>query len=148
MHAQLIIFMQLEIDIDFDGKLRPQTLRGNWCLCDEHRNIPYSTSTFLQLWRQNYRALPNEVTDSPTTNSDHDDDHMKDKNETRCLGCGDIDDEENFLLCDNTEGDGQCSYGAHIYCLNPPLFSLPAKEELWYCPSCDTKSLLLFPLIF
>jgi len=38
-------------------------------------------------------------------------------------------DAAKILLCD------ECERGFHIYCLNPPLESIPDIDE-WYCPSC------------
>ena len=46
-----------------------------------------------------------------------------------CLGCGKKDDEPNFLLCD------VCDYGAHFYCLDPPLAEVPIDN--WICPKCS-----------
>lgn len=39
-----------------------------------------------------------------------------------------MNDEDNLLLCDG------CDKGYHIYCLDPPLKSIPSGD--WFCPSC------------
>lgn len=37
-----------------------------------------------------------------------------------------MDDGSNMLECDN------CLEGFHMYCLNPPLTTIP--DDKWYCP--------------
>lgn len=48
---------------------------------------------------------------------------------THCEICGSTDNEERMLLCDG------CDLGFHLYCLTPPLDSVPAGY--WYCNDCD-----------
>lgn len=45
-----------------------------------------------------------------------------------CEVCGRDDDERQMLLCDG------CEEGYHIYCLDPPLNSVPKID--WYCTKC------------
>ncbi|XP_053319571.1 E3 ubiquitin-protein ligase UHRF1 [Spea bombifrons] len=46
-----------------------------------------------------------------------------------CHICGGKQDPEKQLLCD------ECDMAFHIYCLSPPLSSIPQDED-WYCPDC------------
>ncbi|KAM4709156.1 E3 ubiquitin-protein ligase UHRF1-like isoform 1-T2 [Discoglossus pictus] len=46
-----------------------------------------------------------------------------------CYVCGGKQDPEKQLMCD------ECDMAFHIYCLNPPLSSIPQDED-WYCPEC------------
>ncbi|KAI5965687.1 uncharacterized protein KGF55_001049 [Candida pseudojiufengensis] len=48
--------------------------------------------------------------------------------EDNCLICGDNDDPEETLLCDN------CDNAYHMKCLNPPLKQIPVTN--WYCDKC------------
>jgi hypothetical protein len=41
------------------------------------------------------------------------------------------DDDEKLIICD------ECNKGFHIYCLKPPLLSIP--EESFFCESCTMK---------
>uniref|UniRef100_A0A3P9A3B0 E3 ubiquitin-protein ligase UHRF n=1 Tax=Esox lucius TaxID=8010 RepID=A0A3P9A3B0_ESOLU len=50
-----------------------------------------------------------------------------------CHVCGVKQDPDKQLLCD------ECDMAFHIYCLNPPLTSLPDDDD-WYCPECRTDS--------
>ena len=47
-----------------------------------------------------------------------------------CVVCERPDDEANMLVCD-------CKRGYHIYCLTPPLDSVPEGD--WHCPHCVKK---------
>lgn len=49
-----------------------------------------------------------------------------------CELCGGGEDNESMLLCD------RCSCGFHLYCLSPPLHSVPAGE--WFCTQCLRES--------
>ncbi|XP_036873957.2 E3 ubiquitin-protein ligase UHRF1 isoform X2 [Manis javanica] len=46
-----------------------------------------------------------------------------------CHLCGGKQDPDKQLMCD------ECDMAFHIYCLHPPLSSIPADNE-WYCPEC------------
>uniref|UniRef100_A0A8C6JT19 E3 ubiquitin-protein ligase UHRF n=1 Tax=Melopsittacus undulatus TaxID=13146 RepID=A0A8C6JT19_MELUD len=46
-----------------------------------------------------------------------------------CHICGGKQDPEKQLMCD------ECDMAFHIYCLDPPLSSIPDDED-WYCPEC------------
>uniref|UniRef100_A0A8C8RYH5 E3 ubiquitin-protein ligase UHRF n=1 Tax=Pelusios castaneus TaxID=367368 RepID=A0A8C8RYH5_9SAUR len=46
-----------------------------------------------------------------------------------CHVCGGKQDPDKQLMCD------ECDMAFHIYCLNPPLSSIPDDED-WYCPEC------------
>jgi hypothetical protein len=48
-----------------------------------------------------------------------------------CAVCSRPDDEARMLVCD-------CKKGYHIYCLSPPLASVP--EGKWHCPACVKKA--------
>ncbi|XP_027524045.1 E3 ubiquitin-protein ligase UHRF2-like [Corapipo altera] len=50
-----------------------------------------------------------------------------------CYLCGGKQDAHMQLLCD------ECNMVYHIYCLNPPLSTIPEDED-WYCPSCKNDS--------
>ncbi|XP_075067919.1 E3 ubiquitin-protein ligase UHRF1-like [Mixophyes fleayi] len=61
--------------------------------------------------------------------------HCKDNPKTKCRMCachvcGGKQDPGKQLLCD------ECDMAFHMYCLNPPLSSLPQDDEDWYCPDC------------
>jgi len=49
-----------------------------------------------------------------------------------CSVCNSPEDEDVMLLCDG------CGMGFHIYCLEPPLLSVP-EDEVWVCPTCVGK---------
>jgi len=51
-----------------------------------------------------------------------------------CSVCGSPEDEEVMLICDG------CFRGHHIYCLQPPLASVPT-EEVWLCDECKQQGL-------
>ncbi|KAM4027113.1 E3 ubiquitin-protein ligase UHRF1-like [Anomaloglossus baeobatrachus] len=55
-----------------------------------------------------------------------------------CHVCGGKQDPGEQLLCD------ECNMAFHIYCLDPPLTSLPQDDEDWYCPECrnDTSEVV------
>ncbi|KAK1152557.1 E3 ubiquitin-protein ligase UHRF1 [Acipenser oxyrinchus oxyrinchus] len=46
-----------------------------------------------------------------------------------CHVCGVKQDPDKQLLCD------ECDQAFHMYCLDPPLTSIPDDED-WYCPNC------------
>ncbi|KAM5237840.1 LOW QUALITY PROTEIN: E3 ubiquitin-protein ligase UHRF1 [Ctenodactylus gundi] len=46
-----------------------------------------------------------------------------------CHLCGGREAPEKQLMCD------ECDMAYHLYCLDPPLSSVPSEEE-WYCPDC------------
>ena len=48
-----------------------------------------------------------------------------------CADCGRADNEDKILLCD------LCDKGWHMFCLRPPLKSIPKGE--WYCPDCAAR---------
>ncbi|TRY97138.1 hypothetical protein DNTS_032791, partial [Danionella cerebrum] len=50
-----------------------------------------------------------------------------------CCVCGGKQDAHMQLLCD------ECNMAFHIYCLNPPLSTIPEDED-WYCPTCKNDS--------
>ena len=52
----------------------------------------------------------------------------------RCEVCSDERDDTHMLVCDS------CNKGYHLYCLSPPVFSIP--EGSWYCGNCggDTQT--------
>ncbi|XP_072309172.1 E3 ubiquitin-protein ligase UHRF2-like isoform X2 [Eucyclogobius newberryi] len=54
-----------------------------------------------------------------------------------CCVCGGKQDAHMQLLCD------ECNMAFHIYCLNPPLSTIPDDED-WYCPTCknDTNEVI------
>lgn len=53
-------------------------------------------------------------------------------NDTGCLICGNDDDHNNLMLCEG------CNDEYHIYCLDPPLASVPHDD--WYCGKCTAKT--------
>lgn len=50
---------------------------------------------------------------------------------THCEICGSTDNEDRMLLCDG------CDLGFHLYCISPPLDSVPVGY--WYCNDCDDR---------
>ncbi|KAJ2212498.1 hypothetical protein IW140_005506 [Coemansia sp. RSA 1813] len=46
----------------------------------------------------------------------------------QCEVCKSGEDDESMLICDG------CDRGFHMYCLNPPLSSIPRND--WYCDAC------------
>ncbi|XP_037548346.1 E3 ubiquitin-protein ligase UHRF2 [Nematolebias whitei] len=50
-----------------------------------------------------------------------------------CCVCGGKQDAHMQLLCD------ECNMAFHIYCLNPPLTTIPDDED-WYCPTCKNDT--------
>ncbi|XP_053724816.1 E3 ubiquitin-protein ligase UHRF1-like isoform X1 [Synchiropus splendidus] len=50
-----------------------------------------------------------------------------------CCVCGGKQDAHMQLLCD------ECNMAFHIYCLNPPLSTIPEDED-WYCPTCKNDT--------
>ncbi|XP_073438122.1 E3 ubiquitin-protein ligase UHRF1-like [Dendrobates tinctorius] len=70
--------------------------------------------------------------------------HCKDNPRVKCRMCachvcGGKQDPGEQLMCD------ECDMAFHIYCLDPPLSSLPQDDEDWYCPECrnDTSEVVL-----
>uniref|UniRef100_A0A671UE37 E3 ubiquitin-protein ligase UHRF n=1 Tax=Sparus aurata TaxID=8175 RepID=A0A671UE37_SPAAU len=65
------------------------------------------------------------------------DDPKKNCQWCNCHSCGIKQDPDKQLLCD------ECDMAYHIYCLNPPLTSIPEDED-WYCPGCrnDTSEVV------
>ena len=55
-------------------------------------------------------------------------DSESDSESENCVICGDNDDPQETLLCDN------CDHAFHMKCLNPPLSQIPATN--WYCDKC------------
>ncbi|TYZ57164.1 hypothetical protein PybrP1_012293 [[Pythium] brassicae (nom. inval.)] len=53
--------------------------------------------------------------------------------EDQCRVCRRMDGTDSMLLCDS------CDAAYHIYCLTPPLASIPAGN--WFCPRCPLKRL-------
>jgi len=63
-------------------------------------------------------------------NCDHcKDDVNKSCKHCSCHECGEKDEPEKTLMCD------ECDNAYHMRCLNPPLTTLPEDDE-WYCPLC------------
>lgn len=61
----------------------------------------------------------------------------KDNPSVKCKHCGckvcfGKDDWSKLLICD------ECESEYHIYCLNPPLETVP-KDSEWYCPACKVN---------
>ena len=54
--------------------------------------------------------------------------------DTACEVCRGTDD-VNMLLCDGY----LCDRGYHCCCLKPPLLTLPAEHEKWFCPQCESR---------
>ncbi|KAJ3605190.1 hypothetical protein NHX12_027240 [Muraenolepis orangiensis] len=54
-----------------------------------------------------------------------------------CCVCGGKQDAHMQLLCD------ECNMAFHVYCLSPPLATIPDDED-WYCPTCknDTSEVI------
>ncbi|KAJ8415600.1 hypothetical protein AAFF_G00425800 [Aldrovandia affinis] len=50
-----------------------------------------------------------------------------------CCVCGGKQDAHMQLLCD------ECNMAFHIYCLSPPLTTIPDDED-WYCPTCKNDT--------
>uniref|UniRef100_A0A4W4FB69 E3 ubiquitin-protein ligase UHRF n=1 Tax=Electrophorus electricus TaxID=8005 RepID=A0A4W4FB69_ELEEL len=50
-----------------------------------------------------------------------------------CCVCGGKQDAHMQLLCD------ECNMAFHLYCLNPPLSTIPEDED-WYCPTCKNDT--------
>lgn len=50
----------------------------------------------------------------------------------RCRICRRNKDDESLLLCDG------CNAGFHLYCLRPPLHSIPRGD--WFCASCKPQT--------
>lgn len=50
----------------------------------------------------------------------------------RCRICRRNKDDDSLLLCDG------CNSGFHLYCLRPPLHSIPSGD--WFCVSCKPPS--------
>ncbi|XP_066551243.1 E3 ubiquitin-protein ligase UHRF1 isoform X3 [Amia ocellicauda] len=78
---------------------------------------------------------PGTVSESPLKRSNGPEcKHCKDNPSKNCRMCnchvcGVKQDPDKQLLCD------ECDMAFHIYCLNPPLSSIPEDED-WYCPDC------------
>ncbi|XP_010633102.1 E3 ubiquitin-protein ligase UHRF1 isoform X1 [Fukomys damarensis] len=50
-----------------------------------------------------------------------------------CHRCGGREAPDKQLMCD------ECDMAFHLYCLDPPLSSVPPPEEDWYCPDCRNE---------
>uniref|UniRef100_A0A8B9RLX8 E3 ubiquitin-protein ligase UHRF n=1 Tax=Astyanax mexicanus TaxID=7994 RepID=A0A8B9RLX8_ASTMX len=61
------------------------------------------------------------------------DDPKKNCRWCNCHVCGVKQDPDKQLLCD------ECDMAFHMYCLDPPLTTIPADED-WYCPQCRNDS--------
>eukprot|EP00884_Botryococcus_braunii_P000077 jgi/Botrbrau1/1006/Bobra.114_1s0044.1 len=51
----------------------------------------------------------------------------------QCCICELPTDAESLLICSNDV----CQFGYHMYCLDPPLSSLPDEDVDWFCPHCE-----------
>ncbi|CEG36091.1 PHD Zn-finger protein [Plasmopara halstedii] len=69
--------------------------------------------------------------DPHTTWKSQDIDMDEKTSETACEVCKKSDREDEIMLCDD------CNAEYHIFCLDPPLQSVP--DESWYCPKCCDK---------
>jgi histone demethylase JARID1 len=56
--------------------------------------------------------------------------HSDESTSDTCEICQKNENEEKLLLCDG------CNRGYHMYCLSPPLSSIPRTD--WYCLQCLT----------
>lgn len=57
------------------------------------------------------------------------DDPIKKCKECGCHKCGEKDEPDRQLMCD------ECDMAYHMKCLDPPMETLPEEDE-WYCPLC------------
>jgi hypothetical protein len=55
--------------------------------------------------------------------------------DTRCVSCGGVEQEDVMLLCD------LCGTAQHTFCLDPPLTQVPDGD--WICPTCVAQGLTL-----
>jgi len=62
---------------------------------------------------------------------------MRPDPEYPCRHCGLPDNYNKMLICD------ACNQGYHMYCLSPPLVSVP--ESTWFCPVCDPRPIIRNP---
>ena len=125
-----------------------QTIRGVWSVCNDHQHIEQDSTLFVTLWRKHYASSKSTnnsvasskqpcsaISDSATSPSPSPSSvqsmSIAIDSEPECMGCGSIEDESNFLLCDN---DKIAKHGCHLYCLEPPLTEIPSTD--WFCPSC------------
>lgn len=53
--------------------------------------------------------------------------------ECGCSVCGGRNDPDKTIVCD------ECQWGFHIYCLKPPLKSVPEEDD-WYCSKCKNEN--------
>jgi len=85
-----------------------------------------------QLTEEDVAADPKQSVEKretqPECNSCQDNPRRKCK-DCGCDKCGDKKDPEKTILCD------ECNQAWHLYCLNPPLETVPDDDE-WYCPNC------------
>lgn len=75
-----------------------------------------------------YKGDPKDLLDKKFECDRCKDDPAKDCGECGCNECKKKDNTPVMLMCD------QCEYCYHIYCLDPPLESVPDGD--WYCPVC------------
>merc|ERR1712228_685609 len=119
------------------------------------QHIEQDALLFVKLWKEHYAASqstndcntnsasPNQAcsasSDSATSPSPSPQSvqsmSLAIDSEPECMGCGSIEDEGNFLLCDNDKVG--VKHGAHLYCLDPPLTAIPSTD--WFCPLCTKE---------
>ena len=103
-------------------------------------------------WKSNMQTTKskddsdNDSTSSSELGDDEDDDSdtkwcqfcLDDKGIPICVFCGcrvcfGKHDKNKLLLCD------KCDEEYHIYCLDPPLTSIPKESKKWFCPNCKPQ---------
>ncbi|KAK9709113.1 hypothetical protein K7432_018632 [Basidiobolus ranarum] len=87
----------------------------------DHSSLSYPTSNSKRSKRS--RKERDRVSQNVTF-----DQTVPDPDYVVCEICNNGDDEGAMLLCDG------CNRGFHIYCLRPPLKSIPTTD--WFCPRC------------
>jgi hypothetical protein len=111
-------------------------------VAQKHEDGPEKNASIMGKRKQD--STQNSSSESGESDDDDDDNATKwckfcrdDPNVPVCIFCAcrvcfGKHDKEKILLCD------KCDEEYHIYCLTPPLTSIPKGSKKWYCPNCDT----------
>ncbi|KAI3647953.1 hypothetical protein MP228_008174 [Amoeboaphelidium protococcarum] len=112
------------------GDLRQKDAQRLFHSDDDNQRTDHNHVDDQELLSVLNKNLPSKVLPVPerTHNLGHDDSYNYSEDMSTCQICHTDDDPHQLLICDG------CDQMYHLYCLEPPLSSVPMNE--WFCSSC------------